>query len=80
MPANRANYAKAEAENLFNEVAAEQAEIPEKRPLFRELPPPPRFPVDALGPLKAAALAIQSKTQAPIEICAQSVLQGGRGH
>ncbi|TNF05058.1 MAG: DUF3987 domain-containing protein [Sphingomonadales bacterium] len=74
MPANRANYAKAEADNLFNEAAAEQAEIPEKRPLFRELPPPPRFPVDALGPLKAAALAIQSKTQAPIEICAQSVL------
>jgi len=74
MPANRANYAKAEAYNLFNEAAAEQAEIPEKRPLFRELPPPPVFPVDALGPLKAAALAIHSKTQAPIEICAQSVL------
>lgn len=74
MPANRANYAKAEADNLFNEAAAEQAEIPEKRPLFRELPPPPRFPVDALGPLKSAALAIQSKTQAPIEICAQSAL------
>ena len=52
----------------------EHAEIPEKRPLFRELPPPPQFPADALGPLKQAALAIQSKTQAPIEICAQSVL------
>lgn len=77
MPANRANFANltgAEAKGLLLEAAAEQAEIPEKRPLFRELPPPPLFPADALGPLKDAALAIQSRTQAPIEICAQSVL------
>lgn len=74
MPANHANYAKADADNIFNEAAAEQAQIPEKRPLFRELPPPPQFPIDALGPLKEPALAIQSKTQAPIAICAQSVL------
>lgn len=77
MPANRANPAnltRDEAKGLLLDAAAEQAELPEKRPLFRELPPPPVFPADALGPLKAAALAIQSKTQAPIEICAQSVL------
>lgn len=77
MPANHANHAnlsQADAKALAIEAAAEQAQIPEKRPLFRELPPPPQFPVDALGPLKDAALAIQSMTQAPIAICAQSVL------
>lgn len=77
MPANRAKLANlnhAEAKGLLLDAVAEHGEIPEKRPLFRELPPPPTFPVDALGPLKNAALAIQSKTQAPIEICAQSVL------
>ena len=72
--ANRANLTEAEAKTLVIEASAEQADIPEKRPLFRELPPPPQFPIDALGPLKDAALAIQSKTQAPIAICAQSVL------
>jgi hypothetical protein len=73
-PANRANFIQADAKALIAEVAAEQVQFGERRPLFRELPPPPQFPVDALGPLKNAALAIQSKTQAPIEICAQSVL------
>lgn len=73
-PANRANLLQADAKALVVEAAAEQAIISEKRPLFRELPPPPQFPVDALGPLKEPALAIQSKTQAPIAICAQSVL------
>lgn len=72
--ANRANLSGADAKALVIEAAAEQAQIPEKRPLFRELPPPPYFPVDALGPLKDAALAIQFKTQAPIAICGQSVL------
>ena len=73
-PANRANLLRADAKALVIEAAAEQAQISDKRPLFRELPPPPRFPIDALGPLKQPALAIQSRTQAPIEICAQSVL------
>lgn len=73
-PANRANLLQADAKALVVEAAAEQAQIPEKRPLFRELPPSPRFPVDALGPLKDPAFAIQAKTQAPIAICAQSVL------
>jgi len=73
-PTNRANLLQADAKALVVEAAAEQAQIAEKRPLFRELPPPPQFPVNALGPLKEPALAIQSKTQAPIEICAQAVL------
>ena len=72
--ANHAKYAKGDADNIFNEAAAEQAQIPEKRPLFRTLPPPPLFPPDALGPLKDAARAIQERTQAPVAICAQSVL------
>ena len=45
-----------------------------KRPLFRPLPPAPEFPVHALGPLREPAEAVQMRTQAPIAICAQSVL------
>jgi hypothetical protein len=47
---------------------------PEKRPLFRPLPPPPEYPVRALGPLREAAEAIQRQTQAPLALCGQSVL------
>ena len=47
---------------------------PEKRPLFRELPSATPYPVDALGPLKPAAEAIHLLTQAPVELCAQSVM------
>lgn len=46
----------------------------DKRPLFREMGPAPQFPADALGPLKNAALAIRSKTQAPFSIAANSTL------
>ena len=45
-----------------------------KRPLFRPLPPPPVFPVHALGLLRPVAEAVQARTQAPMAICAQSVL------
>ena len=45
-----------------------------KRPLFRPLAPAPAFPVRALGALRPAAEAVQMCTQAPIAICAQSVL------
>lgn len=45
-----------------------------KRPLFRALPPAPDFPIAALGELRLAAKAIQETTQAPIAVCAQSVL------
>ena len=45
------------------------------QPLFRELPPADEYPVSRLGPtLSAATEAIHDITQAPIEICAQSVL------
>lgn len=48
-------------------------ELPQ--PLFRELPPAGAYPVSKLGPtLSAAAEAIHDIIQAPIEICAQSVL------
>ncbi len=49
--------------------------VEEPRPLMRPLPDPEPYPVQYLGPtLEQAALAIQEKTQAPIAICAQSVL------
>lgn len=45
------------------------------KPLQRELPPPSPFPVDALGDLLApAAYKIAEATQAPMAICAQSLL------
>lgn len=46
----------------------------EKRPLHRELPSAPDFPVEALGSLRDPAEAIQMCTQAPLALCAQSVL------
>ena len=45
------------------------------RPLFREIPDPEPYPVDALGEiLGGAAAAIHDITQAPLALCAQSVL------
>jgi len=45
------------------------------RPLIRELPPADPFPIDALGDVLApAARAIQDRVQAPVAMCAQSVL------
>jgi hypothetical protein len=46
----------------------------EKRPLFRSLPPATAFPAAALGPLRDPAEAVQMRTQAPLALCAQSVL------
>lgn len=44
-------------------------------PLHRDVPPPEPFPVEALGNiLEPAALAIHDKIQAPLAMCAQSVL------
>lgn len=43
-------------------------------PLRREVGPPLPFPARALGPLLPAAEAVQSLTQAPLGMCAQSVL------
>jgi Protein of unknown function (DUF3987) len=45
------------------------------RPLMRELPPADPYPVGALGDVLApAARAINDRVQAPLAICAQSVL------
>lgn len=45
------------------------------RPLFRELPPAPLFPVEALGPvLGKAAKAIETVIQCPMACAANSVL------
>ena len=52
------------------------AQEDQKRPLYRELPPALDFPIDALGPLRRAAEAIQEFTQVPPAICAQSVMAG----
>lgn len=42
--------------------------------LLRPTPAPAPYPVEALGPLHAAALAAQDVTQAPIALCGQSAL------
>lgn len=73
-PANLANWTGVEAAAFVNTHVAEMLVPPEKRPLFRELPPAQPFPIDALGPLRGAALAVQVHTQAPLAMCAQSVL------
>jgi len=45
-----------------------------KRPLFRDPPPAPAFPIQALGELRHAAEAVRETTQAPMAVCAQAVL------
>jgi Protein of unknown function (DUF3987) len=55
---------------MANEVAPEPP-----RPLMRELPPADPFPIDAVGEtLGGAARTIHDRVQAPVAICAQSVL------
>lgn len=45
------------------------------RPLYRELPPPPDFPLEALGPvLGDATKAIAAMIECPVECAANSVL------
>ncbi len=44
------------------------------QPLVREIPRGADYPVNALGPLKAAVEAVQAETQAPVAIAAQSAL------
>jgi len=44
------------------------------QPLLREIPPGQPYPVEALGPLRAAVEAVQGMTQAPVAIPAQSAL------
>ena len=54
---------------------AEEVKIETPRPLMRELPLADPFPADALGDvLGAAARAIHVRVQAPLAICAQSII------
>lgn len=46
----------------------------EPTPLIYETPPGASFPVDAMGPLREATLAIEDKVQAPVAIGAQALL------
>ena len=55
-----------------NFVAALQPD--RKRPLYREPSPAPAFPIHALGELRHPAEALHEVTQAPLAVCAQSVL------
>lgn len=73
-PANPANWTGVDAAAFAQVQAAEMKVPPEKRPLFRERPAAQPFPIDALGPLREAALAIHQRTQAPLAMCAQSAL------
>jgi Protein of unknown function (DUF3987)/Primase C terminal 2 (PriCT-2)/Bifunctional DNA primase/polymerase, N-terminal len=58
-----------------DERAGADAKPEPPRPLMREMPPADLFPVEALGNiLGPAAVGIQDKVQAPMAICAQSVL------
>jgi hypothetical protein len=45
-----------------------------KRPLYRQMPPPPSFPVDALGLLAKPAMALQELIRSPLAMCGQSAL------
>lgn len=49
-----------------------EAETP--RPLVREIAEPEPYPVEALGSLRPAIMAIHEHTRAPVAICGQSVL------
>ena len=60
--------------NAFDLSNAEPFEPEGPTPLVRETPPADRYPVEALAPLTDAALALHDVTQAPVAICAQSVL------
>ena len=44
------------------------------QPLLREIAPGAAYPVEALGPLRAAVEAVQGMTLAPVAIPAQTAL------
>ena len=57
----------------FSHFSQGETRIPQ--PLYRAIPPPEPYPIDALGDFLApVARAIQEVTQASEAICAQSVL------
>ena len=63
--------------DLKNTISLDEARNPKEQPrhLFREMPPADPYPIDTLdGALRDAVIAIQDKVQAPLAMCAQSVL------
>ena len=65
-------YAEMDAQDqahLQHRVGAQNGPLPvvdeEPTPLIHDIPAGDPFPLDAMGPLKSAAVAIQDKTQAP---------------
>src|SRR5262249_31125589 len=63
-----------DSREILARIRVERAKQEPPRPLMREMPPADPFPVDALGELCLAARAIHDRVQAPMAICAQSVL------
>lgn len=62
-------------DRLDNAETLEPSRAPfQPQPLMREIPPGLPYPVDALGPLKDAVLAVQRHRQAPVAMPAQSAL------
>jgi putative DNA primase/helicase len=59
-------------------IAAEQIQPGriEPQPLFKDLPEPEPFPMDALCRFSGAAMAMQRVIKAPDAICGQSILAG----
>ncbi len=73
LPSDLREKLKAKEQGQTN--AATTPEPP--RPLLRQLPAGEEFPVDSLGPvLSGAAWALRESIQAPLAMCAQSVLAG----
>jgi hypothetical protein len=63
-------------ERAFAQTAPESrlTTVEEPTPLIHHVPPGDPFPVEAMGPLRAAAEAIHEITEAPVAIGAQSLL------
>jgi hypothetical protein len=65
----------ASAKKISDFSDAEEVHPEEPRPLMREMPPALEYPAGEFGPLMQGAVAgIYAMTQAPMAICAQSVL------
>ncbi|WP_052215208.1 YfjI family protein [Belnapia sp. F-4-1] len=61
-------------DSAFDAAASAALTPRDKRPLHRDVEPPTPFPMQALGPLQAAAEGLQDRVQSPAALCAQSVL------
>jgi len=59
---------------VVSPIALDPVEAPDPIPLLRQTTDAAPYPLHALGPLRAAAAAVQDKTQAPAAIGAQSAL------